>query len=125
VLLEAPGPGPLRPPRRVLEQRDYRPGGWQSREVFQDQSPGDVTAQSAARMDLNLALGLGGNVFEFGPSLPVLEAVCNELRFYTALKKEVDRCAGVGAQTLIVRHCLRWWAERVGELLNGKKWGWH
>src|SRR5207245_5869193 len=112
-------------PAEVLEQRTIGQADGKAAKVFHDQSAGDVTAQSAARMDLNLALGLGGNVFEFGPSLPVLEAVCNELRFDTAVKQKLIDAQELVAQTLIVDIAFDGGQRGPEQLLNEKKWGWH
>src|SRR5688572_4108164 len=73
----------------VLEQRAVSQADGEAPKVFHHQSTREVTSESAASMDLNLALGFGGDVLELAPGLPVLEARSDELLFQAGLNQEL------------------------------------
>ena len=76
-------------------------------------------------MDLNLALGLGGDVLELALGFPVLEALGNELGFDAALQKKLIDAEELFAQALVVDITFDGGQRRPEPLLNRKKRGWH
>jgi hypothetical protein len=72
-------------------------------------------------MDLNLALGFGGDVLEFAPGLPVLEARRDELLLKAALNQELIDAQELLAQTLVIDIALDGGQRRLEGLLNGKE----
>ena len=76
-------------------------------------------------MDLNLALGLGGDVLELAAGLPVLEARRDELFFQAALPEELIDPEELLAQTLVIDIAFDGRQRWLKGLLNGQQVSWH
>ncbi|HYV27204.1 MAG TPA: hypothetical protein VFA77_06700, partial [Candidatus Eisenbacteria bacterium] len=89
-------------PAEMLDQGAVGQADGKAAKVFPDQSACDITAQGAAGMDLNLALGFGRDVLEWAVSLPIFETLGNDLRFEPALEEQLIDPEKLLAQTLVV-----------------------
>ncbi|PYJ91136.1 MAG: hypothetical protein DME62_15845 [Verrucomicrobia bacterium] len=105
----------------VLQERAIGQTDGETPKVFHDQSARDVTPQGAAGMDLNLALGFGGDVLEWATGLPVFETRRDELFLNAALNQELIDTQELIAQTPVIDIAFDSGQRRLEGLLNGNQ----
>jgi hypothetical protein len=76
-------------------------------------------------MDLNLALGFGGDVLEFATGLPVIEGRSDELFFDAALNEELIDPQELVAQTLVIDIAFDGGQRWLEGLLDKQQGRWH